>query len=140
MAESSSVFYSGFYGSASVGANELALMMWSVTPTVQLVEFRNSRSGNYVVRQSTFSDVSGDLTVDYDFANDYFAAPFNLNPGTILTNLLLYLHQPSKSELSGPEWTFASVIIDSTPQTLDINGKIGTKFSFKGAGGNVTPP
>jgi len=108
---------------------------------VKLVEFMNSLSGTSIVRQSTFSDISGDLTMDLDFGNDPFSAPFNLIPGTILTNLVLYLKQTSKTPSNshdGPTIGINSVIIESVPISLVVDGKIGIKANYKGAGNGTS--
>lgn len=131
------IFYAGFYGTAAIGANELAVTRWDVTPIVQTQEFKNSMSGPAVVRQPTFQDVSGTLDLDYDFANDPFASPPAIIVGSILTNLALYLHQSAKNALDGKKWVFPSIIIESTPMSLTVDGKVTVRVSFKGAGTNT---
>lgn len=136
-----SQFYSGFFGTAAIAANELAVVKWSINPTAKLEEFRNSLSGAYVVRQSTFLDFSGSLDIDYDFANGLFLTTYGgLTPGTILAGLRLFLHQTAKSALNGSFWGIPSAIVDGTPQDLTVDGKIITRVMYKGAGGNLIYP
>jgi hypothetical protein len=134
----SSVFHSGSFGTAAVGSNELSITAWEVQPTAQLVQFKNSKSGGYVLREATFKDCSVSIDVDFDFNNNPFQTPYSLQPGTTLTNVQLFLHQSASGSLDGLAWTFTSLVVDSTPQKLQVDGRITTRFTAKG-NGSYTP-
>jgi hypothetical protein len=40
--------------------------------------------------------------------------------------------------LDGLAWTFSSLVVDSTPQSLKVDGKITSRFTAKG-NGSYTP-
>ena len=133
-----SVFHSGAFGTAALGTNELSVVGWSVQPTAQLVEFKNSKSGGYVLREATFKDCSVTIDADFDFGNNPFQTPYSIQPGTTLTNVKLCLHQSASGQLDGLAWTFSSLVVDSTPQKLQVDGRITTRFTAKG-NGSYTP-
>ncbi len=133
-----SVFHSGSFGTAALGTNELSITAWSVQPTAQLVEFKNSKSGGFVLREATFKDCSVAIEMDFDFGNNPFQTPFSIQPGTTLTNVKLCLHQSAAGVLDGLAWTFSSLVVDSTPQSLKVDGKITSRFTAKG-NGSFTP-
>jgi hypothetical protein len=133
-----SVFHSGSFGTAALGSNELSITGWEVNPTAQLVEFKNSKSGGYVLREATFKDCSVTIDADFDFGNNPFQSPYSITPGTTLTNVKLCLHQSTSGALDGLAWTFTSLVVDSTPQKLLVDGKVTTRFTAKG-NGSYTP-
>jgi hypothetical protein len=133
-----SVFHSGAFGTAALGTNELSVTGWAVQPTAQLVEFKNSKSGGYVLREATFKDCTVSIDVDFDFGNNPFQTPYSIQPGTTLTNVMLYLYQSAAGALNGLAWTFGSLVVESTPQKLQVDGKITTRFTAKG-NGSYTP-
>jgi hypothetical protein len=129
-----SVFHSGYLGTAALGSNELSVVSWDVQPTAQLVEFKNSKSGGYVLREATFKDCTVTIEVDFDFGNNPFQSPYSIQPGTTLSNVKLCLQQSASGQLDGLAWTFASLVVESTPQKLEVDGKITTRFTAKGNG------
>ena len=131
---SSSIFHSGSFGTAALGSSELSITGWDVNPTAQLVEFKNSKSGGYVLREATFKDCSVTIDVDFDFGNNPFQTPYSIQPGATLTGVKLCLHQSAAGQLDGLAWTFTSLVVDSTPQKLQIDGRITTRFTAKGNG------
>jgi hypothetical protein len=133
-----SVFHSGSFGTAALGTNELSVVGWSVQPTAELVEFKNSKSGGYVLREATFKDCTVTIDVDFDFGNNPFQSPYSIQPGTTLSTVKLCLSQTAAGALDGLAWTFSSLVVDSTPQKLLVDGKITTRFSAKG-NGSYTP-
>jgi hypothetical protein len=134
-----SVFHSGSFGTAALGTNELSVTGWEVQPTAQLVEFKNSKSGGYVLREATFKDCSVTIQIDYDFGNDPFSSPYSLAPGATLTNVVLCLHQTAAGALDGPNWSFTSLVVDGTPQQLQVDGRITTRVTAKGNGSYTAP-
>jgi hypothetical protein len=133
-----SVFHSGSFGTAALGTNELSIVGWEVHPTAQLVEFKNSKSGGYVLREATFKDCQVMIDVDFDFGNNPFQSPFSLAPGATLTSVKLCLHQSAAGQLDGLAWTFSSLVVESTPQKLQVDGRITTRFTARG-NGSYTP-
>jgi hypothetical protein len=134
-----SVFHSGSFGTAALGTNELSITGWDVQPTAQLVEFKNSKSGGYVLREATFKDCSVTIQLDYDFGNDPFGTPFSITPGATLTSVILCLHQTASGSLDGPQWSFTSLVVEGTPQQLQVDGKITTRVTAKGNGSYTAP-
>lgn len=134
------VFHAGRFGNAAVNGNPLAIIKWSINPQIKLEEFKNSNSGVIPQREGTFQDADGELTVDFDFANNPFQSPTNLTIGALITNLNLYLRQTALGSLDGPHWIVSNAIIESTPQDLNVDGKIGTNFKWKASGGTITAP
>ena len=134
-----SVFHAGNFGNAALGSNPLAITAWDVQTPTKLVEFKNSQSGGYVLREATFKDCAVMIDVDFDFGNNPFDSPFSLSSGITLTNVVLCLHQSTYNSLDGFKWQFGSLVTDNTPQKLDIDGKITTRFSAKGNGSYTYP-
>lgn len=135
----SSVFHSGAFGTAAIGTSELPITGWEVQPTAELQQFKNSKSGGYVLREATFQDCSVMVLMDYDFANSPFSMPYAIAVGTTLTNVNLFLNQSVSGAMDGSHWTFTSLIVDSTPQQLVVDGKITTKVMCKGNGSFTYP-
>jgi hypothetical protein len=133
------IFYAGNFGTAALGTNEFSCTSWSVRPTAELVTFKNSRSGGYVLRQATFKDVAVMIAMDFDFANNPYQSPYGMGPGLLFTNVLLFLHESGASTLDGIKWTFSSLVSDDAPQSLNVDGKIATSFSLKGNGSYTLP-
>jgi hypothetical protein len=134
-----SIFHSGFYGTAAVNGTELPIVKWEVQPIVQLTQFRNSRSGGFIIREATFQDCAVEIDVDFDFGNNPFASPLSLTVGTTLSNVRLYLYQSTAGAMDGPFWNFSSLIVDGTPQQLVVSGNITTKIQCKGSGAFAYP-
>ena len=118
-----SVFHSGYFGTAALGSNELSITSWEVHPTAQLVEFKNSKSGGFVLREATFKDCTVTIDLDFDFGNNPFQSPFAIQPGTTLSTVKLFLFQSAAGMLDGLAWTFTSLVVDSTPQQLKVDGR-----------------
>jgi hypothetical protein len=129
-------FHSGKGGTALINATELPITDWSVDPTTEIVNFRNSKTGNYSKKESTFKDCDFSITLDHDFDANPFAAPLALVPGQTLTNVKLVLNGGS---VGTSFWLFPSAIVKGTPQTLEIEGKIKTVINCT-ADGTWTSP
>lgn len=128
----SSQFHSGVGGTASVGspAVELPITDWEVRPTAEVTKFRNSKTGPYEQVEGTWKSAAVTVSVEYDFANNPFQTPAAIQVGATLSNVKLYLHQSAPGLLDGPAWTFPSLVVTTTPQTLPVNGQnIVTKFT-----------
>jgi hypothetical protein len=117
-----SQFYSGVGGTASIGTPpvELTITDWEVRPSAQLTRFRNSKSGPYDIVEANWLSATVTISIEFDFGNNPFAT---IQVGSRLTNVALYLHQSAPGQLDGPAWTFGSLIVTSTPQTLPMTGK-----------------
>jgi hypothetical protein len=133
------VFKTGFYGTAAIGSNELAITKWSINPKADIVKLKNSKSGQYPAYLPTFSECQCTIDLDWDSANNPFQSPFGVSAGAVLSNVSLYLAQPTKDSMSGPAWTATSFTVESTPQSLDIDGKIVTRITGY-MWGTVTAP
>lgn len=129
-------FRSGKFGTATVnGANELPTVSWEVDPSVSVIDFRNSKTGNFPYREATFFDCSVSIVLDIDFDLYPFAAPANIIVGQLIT-AKLYLRQTAPSTFSGHFWEFpkpatpnAGLIVVTNPHSMVIDGKNGTSFA-----------
>lgn len=125
-------FYSGVGGTASLGTPpvELPITDWDVRPSAQLNRFRNSKSGPFDIVEPNWLSATVNISIEYDFANSPFQPPASIQVGSILTNVMLYLHQSAPDRLDGPAWIFPSLVVTSTPQTLPMTGRdIVTRLS-----------
>lgn len=140
-------FRSGKLGTATINgngvSNEIPLISWDVEPSVDIVMFRNSKTGNFPYREATFFDATVSLVLDVDFDAYPFAAPTNLYVGQLLSPVFLYLRQPAgPSTFGGDFWRFpkvgapasAGLIVQSTPMSLSIDGKVGTSVTCVASG------
>ncbi|HUB24554.1 MAG TPA: hypothetical protein VL992_03920 [Tepidisphaeraceae bacterium] len=128
----SSQFYSGVGGTASVGTPpvELPITDWEVRPTAQITRFRNSKSGPYDLVEANYLNATVTVTVEYDFNNNPFQAPASIQIGMELSNVQLFLHRSNTGSLDGAAWSFPSLIVTGTPQTLRLTGQnIAVSFS-----------
>lgn len=130
-------FHSGKSGSVVANSATLPVISWRTNMSAQMAEFRNSKTGSFPYRESTFKDLTGTIVLDLDFDAVPFAAPISILPGATLTSVTLSPGQ------SGPAVVAASVIVTSVPYEVVIDGKIGLSFDFAVNGsytvGGVTP-
>ncbi len=124
-------FQSGRYGKALVGAVELAITGWTMNPTTEVVRFRNSLTSGGTLKEPTFTDGTGSMTVDHDFDASPFDAPISIVVGQFLTGVKLYLRKSTPALASEPYWDLRSILVTGTPQSLEIEGKIQTTFNFE---------
>lgn len=118
--------YSGKDGAVTIAGSEPPITQWSVNPTNELQAFRNSLSGNYTIVEPTFKDATFEINIDYDFDNNPFASPINIDIGTELTQVKLFLHGKT-----GDYWHFPKAVVTSTPQELVVDGKITTRLQCR---------
>jgi hypothetical protein len=126
-------FHSGIASTASVGGTELPSTGWDVDPTIEIVNFRNSKTDAYSLKEGTFKDVTFTIRVDYDFDANPFQAPVSIDVGTILSNVRLYL-QGGGSGGTGDFWHFPTAIVTGTPQSVETEGKISTTINATNSG------
>jgi hypothetical protein len=127
-------FHSGVGGTATVGGAELPVTDWNTDPSVEIVQFRNSKTGGYSVKEATYKDANFSVGVDYDFDANPFGIAGGLTIGTILSNVKLFLRGAGTNPAAQPYWLFPSAIVVSTPQRLVVNGNITTTFNFTASG------
>lgn len=132
----------GNTASATVNGTELPIVGWDNNPTAAIVTFINSKSGGHPVRLPTFTD-GGAFTIDIDFddANNAWAAPISLYPGLILTNVRLYvIGGPSASGgLTPTYWQYPEAIVTGNPTRVEVAGKIVSRILCI-ASGPFAPP
>lgn len=117
---------SGRTGTATINGNEVALINWNINSTVDIVMFKNSRSGRFPKREGTFFDATVSFSVDYDFDAGIFESPISVVSGAILTNVKLFL----TGGTSGTKFhLFPLLLVQGTPQSLQIDGKIATSVN-----------
>lgn len=133
--------HSGKGGTATIanGTNtvELPVTGWNVDPTTEIQRFRNSKTGNYSVKENTFKDCTFSIRTDLDFDGSIFlTAGLNIQPGDLLTNVKLFLNGGS----SGTGfWLFSSAIVVGTPQSLEVDGRIETTINGEASGSWTKP-
>lgn len=131
-------FHSGVGGTATIGGTELPVTDWSVDPTVEIVPFRNSKTGSYSVKEATYKDVNASIGVDYDFDSSPYSVAGGITIGTVLSNVKLHLRGAGSGGTS-PFWNLPSAIVVSTPQRLEVNGRIVTTINVTGSGSFTYP-
>lgn len=127
MSESSSSsmqFHAGQLGSATINGVTLPILSWKVQPRSEIVAFKNSKTGAYPQREATFKDARVELALDLDFDNYPFASSPGIVIGATITNVKLFMYGAS-----GDFWLFPSMIVESNPMDVVIDGKIGTSFT-----------
>jgi len=125
MSSPSPLFHCGFGGTVAVGsspATELPITEWSVRPTARFSTFQTSKNMGFNQVEANWKSATVTITVEYDFNNNPFIAPTSIQIGTVLTNVVLYLHQSGVGTLDGPNWTFPSLLVTETNQSLQVNG------------------
>lgn len=132
-------YHNGYTGTAFAGTQELSIISWNVNPTTGTTEFKTSKSGGFVIRETNFKDCTVSIVIEYDFGNAPFKTPSTITLGTTLTDVQLFLHQTVSGALDGPKWQFSALVVDATPQSLAVDGKIQTTISMKGAGAFYSP-
>lgn len=111
-------FHSGLTGTVTVNGTELPIKNWSVNPDVREAATDNSKSGGFILRES-----SGGKTCQFSFQHDFdfdanpFASPINLVIGQKITNTKLFLNGTA-----GLFWNFPSAVVRSTPMNLQHSG------------------
>lgn len=115
-------FLAGSTGAATIGGTAVAVTRWSVQPTTRMVEFINSQTGGFIQYQPTFKQGRVTIDLDFDFANNPFQAPTSIQVGSTLATVNLYLNGTS-----GKFWAFPTLIVESTPQTTELAGKVTTQ-------------
>ncbi len=153
-----SVFHSGFMGTAAfnasgfsvntssgtpvmtaptvITATELPVIDYSNNPTAEIQEIMNSMSGPNPLKEVTFvDDKEITISIDNDFARDFYSsAGVNLTPGTQVPWVLLFLHQSAKSKLDGQYVAYSSVIVKSSPIKLEVKGRVALQFKMEANG------
>lgn len=133
-------FQSGIDGKAFVGASELAIIGWTTNPTSEVQRFRNSKTGRFTLKEPTFKDVTGTVTIEHDFDDPIFELGTPIEAGEFIEDVKLYLRKNDTAPLATePYWSFPSMLVTSTPQSLEVDGKIQTSFNFEGDGEFGTP-
>jgi hypothetical protein len=137
-----SVFHSGSFGTAALGSNEISVVgcgrfsrrrNWSNSKT--------ARAEGYVLREATFKDCSVTIDADFDFGNNPFQTPYSIAAGHDAheRESCVCIKASSGACSTGLAWTFSSLVVDSTPQKLQVDGRITTKISAKGNGSYTAP-
>jgi hypothetical protein len=127
-------FTSGKDGKATVNGTELPITRWNAAPALELVDFRNSKTGSFTDFEDTFKDLRVTIEVDWDVDQQPFAAPFGLLLGALLTNVKLYV-----KGLTGPFWSLPSAKVVNTPQSVEVAGRVTTSFEIRAKGSFKSP-
>lgn len=126
-------FHSGIGGTATINGTELPVTGWDVDPSIEIVNFRNSKTDEFSVKEGTFKDATFTIRFDWDFDDNPFAAPIDVDLGTVLTNVRLWLRGGGAGG-TGNYWHFPLAIATGTPQSLETEGKITTSINATNSG------
>jgi hypothetical protein len=132
-------FHSGTGGTVTIGGVELPVTSWSVDPSVEIVPFRNSKSGGYSIKEPTYKDANFTVEVDFDYDANPFAVAGGLTIGTTVSAVKLFLRGAGTVPTAQPYWSFPSAIIVSTPQRNETNGRLTTTFNMTANGAFTYP-
>lgn len=124
-------FHAGNQGTATINAVELAVVSWSVDPSVEIARFRNSKTAGFTVKEATWKEATFSIEVDWDFDLNPFAA---VGLGTTVTNVKLFLRGTG-----GQFWLFPSAIVVGTPQRTEVDGKVTTTINLENSGTFTAP-
>lgn len=135
------VFKSGYNAGLKINSNALPLVRFTITMTSEECLFANSETNNVKVPEGTYLQYMVTGTMDYDFANDPFAAPYNIAPGAQLTNAVFYLAQTARGNYDGKTFTASNIFIVSCPINADTvaNTTVGGSFQARCYGTIVLP-
>lgn len=122
-------FHSGIQSTAKVADVELPTTKWNVDPKVEIVEFKNSKTGTFAQKEATYQDCPFTIEVDYDFDANPFGVTPGLKVGTVLTDVKLYLRGTA-----GDYWDFPTSIVVGTPQSVESEGKVTTTINCTNSG------
>jgi hypothetical protein len=127
-------FHSGRESTATINGTELPTTGWSVDPTSEIVTFRNSKTDRYSLKEATYHDLSGSITIDFDHDENPFVAPIGLADGAELTDVKLYTNGVGSLFYDLP-----SIIIVGTPTSVETEGKLSVTINFTNNGEYGTP-
>lgn len=132
-------FHSGTGGTATYGGQELPVTSWGVDPSVEIVEFRNSKTGGYSKLEATYKTCPFTIELDYDFDQNPFAIGAGLTIGTVVVNVKLFLRGAGTNPSAQPFWSFPSAVVVSTPQRNETNGRVTTTINLRNDGAFTYP-
>jgi hypothetical protein len=126
---------SGYAGQVTINGTALPVVQWSGDFPSDIVVFKNSLVGAHPARASTFADCKVRVALDWDSAVNPFASPISLIQGSSVTNVkLLY----NKNTPEG--WTITNMIVEATPTSVNIAGKIALSINLAINSGTITTP
>jgi hypothetical protein len=99
-------------------------MKWAVKVKVDEVDISNFETGGYADYTSGLLEAEISVEGFYDSGNPPYP---NLTPGSILSNVLLYVDFVN---IPGSFWSFPSVLVFDTDNDAEARGTV--KFSFRG--------
>lgn len=126
-------YSSGFGGYATINGTQLPVVSWSVNNPADLVVFKNSTSGNHPNRVATYTDFTCTIVIDWDEANQPFAAPLSIVAGQIVAAVKLYATASSF-------WGLTNMVVAGTPMQMVRDGKISTRVDLSFASGTIQYP
>lgn len=120
-------YRSGIDGAANINGTEVPTTTWSISPTGELSEFKNSLTGKHVALAPGFDD-GGPISVGFDWSDETnaFAAPLSFRPNQQVTNLKLYI-----SKAANIFHSFPSVYVTGIPHSLQVAGKQTLMVNFR---------
>lgn len=124
----------GFLGRVKATGVNLKLNKWSVTPRSEDIDTTNFESGGY--EEGIGGVVGADVTFEglWDAGQNPYDNPPLLVPGTIITNVYLYIN---KNETQF--FLFPSLRIIQAPVNVDVPGKSTYSITAKSDGSFTFP-
>src|SRR5689334_2659878 len=90
-----------------INSNVYTARKWVVTPKVDELDVSNFETGGYGDEIGGLLYAEFTVDADMDGNQNAYDSPISVQPGTVLSNVFLYLNGPA----SGPHWAFTSVLV-----------------------------
>ncbi len=112
----------------------LTAKKWQVTPKVDALDITNFEGNGFADWIGGIIECDGTVDFDWDSADDPYANPPSIFPGSIGGHLELFT-----SGLASPSWDFPSILIVEVPQTGEVRGLLTGSMTFKSKGTFTLP-
>lgn len=102
---------------------------WDVEPEADLLDANSFEGGGYKDYIAGLFGAGFTVRGWYDAGANPFDAPMNIQIGTVLTNVKIYVN-----DTTGPFWNFPKAIVATTPHKANVKGRVELSFTAKGKG------
>lgn len=128
-------FRSGKLGRAQFNGVNLRITHWEVDPRADELDFANSEAGGFGEWLGGVKDC--DWRVDFDYYVTNPSAPIftAVNPGELVTNLILYIGDPADAV----NWTFPVAFVGSGHCESTVRGKVSGSLRGRSTGTFTKP-
>ncbi len=128
-------YATGITGTAVINSNDFAVVGWRLRNPGTVLTFINSKTGLHPVRQTTITDLTFEIDVDFDPSMQPFSTSYNIVPGYAITSGDLFIN--SSTPLG---WHVSSGLVTEILQSSVRAGKVVTSLLCAISGGLITPP